>query len=81
MAAAAGSPLVHDGWSEVGADDSQRTEHEAYWQGYLADLRESWPRVEALAGRSHGLDFGMARDASCSGRCSRSDAGSGVIGP
>ena len=32
--------LVHDGWSEAGADEGQRTEHEAYWQGYLADLRD-----------------------------------------
>ena len=32
--------LVHDGWSEAGADETTRAEHEAYWQGYLADLRD-----------------------------------------
>ena len=32
--------LVHAGWSEAGADEAQRAEHEAYWQGYLADLRD-----------------------------------------
>ena len=32
--------LVHDGWSEAGADDAIRAEHEAYWRGYLDDLRD-----------------------------------------
>ena len=30
--------LVHDGWSEVGADSAARDDHEAYWSGYLDDL-------------------------------------------
>ena len=37
--------LVHDGWSEAGADSAARDDHEAYWSGYLDDL------VEILAGR------------------------------
>ena len=32
--------LVHDGWSSGGADETARTEHEAYWRGYLDDLRD-----------------------------------------
>src|SRR4051794_760379 len=32
--------LARDAWSEAGADDAQRTEHEAYRRGYLADLRD-----------------------------------------
>jgi uncharacterized protein YndB with AHSA1/START domain len=32
--------LVHDGWSEAGADAATRADHEAYWFGYLDDLRE-----------------------------------------
>jgi uncharacterized protein YndB with AHSA1/START domain len=32
--------LVHDGWTEAGADEAARTEHEAYWRGYFADLRD-----------------------------------------
>lgn len=31
--------LVHDGWSEVGADKAIRDDHEAAWSGYLDDLR------------------------------------------
>jgi uncharacterized protein YndB with AHSA1/START domain len=38
--------LVHDGWSEAGADSAARDDHEAYWSGYLDDL------VEILAERS-----------------------------
>ncbi len=30
--------LVHDGWSEAGADSAARDDHEAYWSGYLDDL-------------------------------------------
>ena len=30
--------LLHDGWSEAGADDAIRDDHEAYWSGYLDDL-------------------------------------------
>lgn len=30
--------LVHDGWSEAGADSTLRDDHEAYWSGYLDDL-------------------------------------------
>ena len=32
--------LVHDGWTEAGADTAQRDDHEAYWSGYLDDLRD-----------------------------------------
>lgn len=32
--------LVHDGWTEAGADDALRDDHEAYWSGYLDDLRD-----------------------------------------
>jgi uncharacterized protein YndB with AHSA1/START domain len=32
--------LVHDGWTEAGADDAIRDDHEAYWSGYLDDLRD-----------------------------------------
>jgi uncharacterized protein YndB with AHSA1/START domain len=30
--------LVHDGWSEAGADEAIRDDHEGYWSGYLDDL-------------------------------------------
>ena len=30
--------LVHAGWSEAGADESIRDDHEGYWSGYLDDL-------------------------------------------
>jgi uncharacterized protein YndB with AHSA1/START domain len=32
--------LIHDGWAEAGADDAIRDDHEAYWSGYLDDLRD-----------------------------------------
>ncbi len=32
--------LVHDGWDEAGADSTIRDDHEAYWSGYLDDLRD-----------------------------------------
>lgn len=32
--------LVHEGWTEAGADDAIRDDHEAYWSGYLDDLRD-----------------------------------------
>ncbi len=32
--------LVHDGWSEAGADEAIRDDHEAYWSGYLDDLED-----------------------------------------
>jgi uncharacterized protein YndB with AHSA1/START domain len=32
--------LVHDGWSEAGADLATRGDHEGYWTGYLEDLAE-----------------------------------------
>lgn len=32
--------LVHEGWAEAGADDAIRDDHEAYWSGYLDDLRD-----------------------------------------
>lgn len=40
--AAGGSELelVHDGWTEAGADVAIRDDHEAYWSGYLDDLRD-----------------------------------------
>ena len=30
--------LVHEGWSEAGADEALRDDHEGYWSGYLDDL-------------------------------------------
>jgi Uncharacterized conserved protein len=30
--------LTHGGWSEAGADEAVRDDHEAYWSGYLDDL-------------------------------------------
>jgi len=32
--------LRHDGWAAAGADDAIRDDHEAYWSGYLDDLRD-----------------------------------------
>lgn len=32
--------LVHDGWTEAGLGDAIREDHEAYWSGYLDDLRD-----------------------------------------
>ena len=32
--------LVHGGWDEAGADTASRDDHEAYWSGYLDDLRD-----------------------------------------
>jgi uncharacterized protein YndB with AHSA1/START domain len=32
--------LVHDGWSEAGADAATRGDHEGYWNGYLDDLAD-----------------------------------------
>lgn len=32
--------LVHAGWDEAGLDDAIRDDHEAYWSGYLDDLRD-----------------------------------------
>jgi uncharacterized protein YndB with AHSA1/START domain len=32
--------LRHDGWSEAATDDAIRDDHEAYWSGYLDDLRD-----------------------------------------
>jgi uncharacterized protein YndB with AHSA1/START domain len=32
--------LVHDGWTEAGADEALRDDHEGYWSGYLDDLAE-----------------------------------------
>lgn len=32
--------LVHEGWDEAGADSAQRDDHEAYWSGFLDDLRD-----------------------------------------
>ena len=32
--------LLHDGWTEAGADSAIRDDHEAYWSGYLDDLRD-----------------------------------------
>ena len=31
--------LEHSGWSEAGADESLRDDHESYWSGYLDDLK------------------------------------------
>jgi uncharacterized protein YndB with AHSA1/START domain len=30
--------LIHDGWSDAGADEAIRDDHEGYWSGYLDDL-------------------------------------------
>jgi uncharacterized protein YndB with AHSA1/START domain len=30
--------IVHDGWSEAGADAETRADHQGYWAGYLEDL-------------------------------------------
>jgi uncharacterized protein YndB with AHSA1/START domain len=40
--AAGGSELelTHEGWDEAGADSAIRDDHEAYWSGYLDDLRD-----------------------------------------
>ena len=32
--------LDHDGWAEAGAEVTTRDDHEAYWSGYLDDLRD-----------------------------------------
>jgi uncharacterized protein YndB with AHSA1/START domain len=32
--------LRHEGWAEAGTDDTIRDDHEAYWSGYLDDLRD-----------------------------------------
>jgi uncharacterized protein YndB with AHSA1/START domain len=32
--------LLHEGWEEAGLDQSVRDDHEGYWSGYLADLRD-----------------------------------------
>ena len=32
--------LLHDGWDEAGADAAIRDDHEAYWSGYMDDLRD-----------------------------------------
>ena len=32
--------LVHDGWTEAGADPASRDDHEHYWLDYLDDLRD-----------------------------------------
>lgn len=32
--------LLHEGWDEAGADSTIRDDHEAYWSGYLDDLRD-----------------------------------------
>jgi uncharacterized protein YndB with AHSA1/START domain len=39
--------LIHDGWAESGADDAMRDDHEAYWSGYLDDLRDLLEDVAA----------------------------------
>lgn len=31
--------LVHDGWSEAGADEAARDDHAGYWEAYVDDLR------------------------------------------
>lgn len=32
--------LLHAGWDEAGLDSTIRDDHEAYWSGYLDDLRD-----------------------------------------
>jgi uncharacterized protein YndB with AHSA1/START domain len=39
--------LVHEGWDEAGADEAIRDDHEAYWSGYLDDLRDILEDVAA----------------------------------
>jgi uncharacterized protein YndB with AHSA1/START domain len=41
--------LVHEGWDEAGADDAIRDDHEAYWSGYLDDLRDLLDEVDGAA--------------------------------
>lgn len=41
--------LVHDGWTEAGADDAIRDDHEAYWSGYLDDLRDLLEEADEAA--------------------------------
>jgi uncharacterized protein YndB with AHSA1/START domain len=41
--------LVHEGWTEAGADDAIRDDHEAYWSGYLDDLRDLLDEPPATA--------------------------------
>jgi len=43
--------LLHEGWTESGADDAIRDDHEAYWSGYLDDLRDLLDEPDARAGR------------------------------
>lgn len=38
--------LVHEGWTEADADDAIRDDHEAYWSGYLDDLRDLLDEAE-----------------------------------
>ncbi|HSO29971.1 MAG TPA: SRPBCC domain-containing protein [Candidatus Sulfomarinibacteraceae bacterium] len=38
--------LLHEGWDEAGADEAIRDDHEAYWSGYLDDLRGLLEEVE-----------------------------------
>lgn len=38
--------LVHQGWTEAAADDAIRDNHEAYWSGYLDDLRDLLDEVQ-----------------------------------
>ena len=39
--------LIHEGWDEAGADEAIRDDHEAYWSGYLDDLRDILEDVAA----------------------------------
>lgn len=39
--------LVHDGWTSADADEAMRDDHEAYWSGYLDDLRDLLEDVAA----------------------------------
>jgi uncharacterized protein YndB with AHSA1/START domain len=41
--------LVHDGWAEAGADDAIRDDHEAYWSGYMDDLRDLLDEADSHA--------------------------------
>lgn len=42
--------LVHEGWTEAGADEAIRDDHEAYWSGYLDDLRDVLDEADDQSG-------------------------------
>ena len=49
--------LVHEGWTEAGADEALRDDHESYWSAYLDDLQalldETAAAIPADGGNGH----------------------------